>query len=323
MRKPSHLRRWDAALEAYLSSRRALGRRYAGEERVLRSVRSYLSRRGLGDLDEASFRAWRRRLGHCAPNTQRDYATIVYRFCRYRRRVEPGCYLPDRVSLGRRHAYPLPAPVDADQIARLLAFLAGLPFLRQRPLRQTAVHLAIILMFTAGLRRGEVAHLTLADVDPDEGVLRIRESKLHKSRWVPLSRSATRELQIYLAARRQIEPHPRPDAPLLCSRPSCYYGSNTLSTAVKRVMVQSGIWSGASRLARVHDLRHGFAVAALKRWYEQDVDVQSNLPKPALYMGHVSIASTAYYPRFMPAVVALASQRFGRAFGDLVDGGAP
>ena len=51
--------------------------------------------------------------------------------------------------------------------------------------------------------------------------------------------------------------------------------------------------------------------------------MQSNLPKLALYMGHVSIVSTAYYLRFMPAVVALASQRFARAFGNLVEGGAP
>ena len=38
--------------------------------------------------------------------------------------------------------------------------------------------------------------------------------------------------------------------------------------------------------------------------------MQSELPKLSMYMGHVSIASTTYYLRFMPAVVALASDRF-------------
>ena len=51
--------------------------------------------------------------------------------------------------------------------------------------------------------------------------------------------------------------------------------------------------------------------------------MQSNLPKLALYMGHVSIVSTAYYLRLMPAVVAQAGKRFARACSDLVDGGAP
>ncbi len=45
-------------------------------------------------------------------------------------------------------------------------------------------------------------------------------------------------------------------------------------------------------------------------------------PALALYMGHVSIVSTAYYLRWMPAVVARASERFGRSFGGVVEGGA-
>ena len=51
--------------------------------------------------------------------------------------------------------------------------------------------------------------------------------------------------------------------------------------------------------------------------------MQANLPKLALYMGHVSIISTAYYLRWMPAVVACASERFERSFGRLVQGGKP
>ena len=41
-----------------------------------------------------------------------------------------------------------------------------------------------------------------------------------------------------------------------------------------------------------------------------------------MYMGHVSIASTTYYLRFMPAVVALASERYAAECGDLIQGGS-
>ena len=57
---------------------------------------------------------------------------------------------------------------------------------------------------------------------------------------------------------------------------------------------------------------------ALIRWYLDGADVQSNLPKLALYMGHVSIVSTAYYLHFVPRLRAIASDRFEREFGDLV-----
>ena len=65
-------------------------------------------------------------------------------------------------------------------------------------------------------------------------------------------------------------------------------------------------------------MRHSFAVQALIRWYREGADVQSQLPKLAMYMGHVSIVSTAYYLRFVPEVASLASERFERGFGDLL-----
>jgi integrase len=68
-------------------------------------------------------------------------------------------------------------------------------------------------------------------------------------------------------------------------------------------------------------MRHSFAVSALLRWYEAGADVQSCLPKLALYMGHVSIVSTAYYLRRMPAVVMRASERFERSYAAIVAGG--
>ena len=83
-----------------------------------------------------------------------------------------------------------------------------------------------------------------------------------------------------------------------------------------------GIRDQNGRQPRVLDFRHSFAVAALLRWYENGADVQVNLPKLALYMGHVSIVSTAYYLRWMPAVVERASERFERSAGHLIEGDA-
>ena len=42
------------------------------------------------------------------------------------------------------------------------------------------------------------------------------------------------------------------------------------------------------------------------RWYRAGADVQSNLPRLAIYMGHVSIVSTAHYLHFIPAMRQLA-----------------
>jgi len=247
---------------------------------------------------------------------------MVYRFCRYRRRRESRCFLPQRWRFGRHRPYPLPTPIDPEQVRRLLAFADRCPVRNYRALRRAAHRLAIVLMYTAGLRRRELVRLHLEDVDAGGGVLRIIGTKIPKSRWVPLSASATRELRAYLRVRAAFVPRAARNTVLLCSCTAHGYSLNGMSHAVRRLMHRSGIWATAARVPRVHDFRHAFAVTALRRWYEEGRDVQSELPKLAMYMGHVSIASTTYYLRFMPAVVALASERFANVCGELIEGGA-
>jgi integrase len=53
------------------------------------------------------------------------------------------------------------------------------------PLYRQVARLALVLLYTSGLRRGETVRLTLGDYDPVEHVLLVRDSKFHKSRIVP------------------------------------------------------------------------------------------------------------------------------------------
>jgi integrase len=179
-------------------------------------------------------------------------------------------------------------------------------------------------LYTAGLRRGELLKLTLSDIDLKAGVLRVRESKFYKSRWVPLSVDARRELRRYLRYRLIPSLGAAPSAPLLCNlspgpRARGYTGTG-LRRGIIGLLVRAGIHDAQGRIPRVHDFRHTFAVHALLRWYRQGVDVQSELPKLALYMGHVSIVSTAYYLHWIPEIQELVSNRFAQRFGDLVRG---
>ena len=71
-------------------------------------------------------------------------------------------------------------------------------------------------------------------------------------------------------------------------------------------------------MPRVHDFRHTFAQQALLRWYRKGADVQAKLPLLATYMGHVSIASTEYYLKFIEPIGVSASERFARHCAGLV-----
>ena len=154
--------------------------------------------------------------------------------------------------------------------------------------------MAIVLLYTAGLRRGEVLRLTLADVDGEAGVVRVRESKFHKSRLVPLSASAHGELCRYLRGRLAFCGDARPTAPLLCNHSRGWrpYTGTGLRDGINRLFDQAGVRDPQQRRPRVHDLRHSFAVQALTRLQRRGENVQTRLPHLALKL--------ARQPRTLP-----------------------
>lgn len=322
MRTRNPLAAWDVAVAAYLANRRALGRTYENDEYSLTRLRRLLANAGATDLDEQLFARWRASFYRLSNRTRVMRERAVYRFCRYRRRANPDCFLPDPTAFTRPKPLPLPRIIERSQVIDLLHYVSALMPTAREPLRPTVMRLAILLLYTSGLRRGELLRLVLADVDARKGVLFIRDSKFHKSRWVPLSLSVRAELRNYLIARQRAGFDNRPNAPLICHERGRAYTGAGFGRSLSELLDGAHIRDSNGRRPRVQDFRHSFAVAALLRWYESGADVQVNLPKLALYMGHVSIVSTAYYLRWMPAVVARAGERFGRAFGQVVEGGA-
>lgn len=191
------------------------------------------------------------------------------------------------------------------------------------PLRPAVMRLAVVLLYTAGLRRGELVRLALGDVDSTRGVLRIRESKFHKSRFVPLSPGARQEVRRYLKQRSRPPFNVTADSPLLFNLYTDLsgYSGTSLGRGIRTLFQEANVLSSDGRRPRLHDFRHSFAVQALLRWYREGADVQSNLPKLAMYMGHVSIVSTAYYLKWIPDIAEAASRRFESHYGHLLDGG--
>ena len=79
----------------------------------------------------------------------------------------------------------------------------------------------------------------------------------------------------------------------------------------------------------IHSLRHGFAVANLRRWAADGADLVVMLPYLSAYMGHADLRGTRYYLRLTadahPEVAAMASARFGYLIPGPAEGpqGAP
>lgn len=60
---------------------------------------------------------------------------------------------------------------------------------------------------------------------------------------------------------------------------------------------------------RLHDLRHGFAIRTLLRWYRAGVDVEQRLPELAAYLGHAPVNDMFWYLSATPELLQLAAER--------------
>jgi integrase len=306
-------------LSKYVSLKQALGRRFDADRRTLLHLDQFLCDAS-EDLTPDSFKKWCASMTSVCSNTRLARIGTVRNFCLYRQRSVPDCFIPDRL-LFPAPTRPVMQPYifsEAD-VVRLLDHTALVPNSVRSPLREDATRLAIILLYSTGLRRGELLRLMRRDYDSRDQALLIRESKFHKSRLLPLPPDVATECERFL--QRHAVLGTAPDTPLLCN-PYCggrAYSATQFTKNVRVLFKAAHIRKPNGRFPRIHDFRFSFAIRALIRWYRDGIDVQSKLPLLAAYMGHVSILSTYYYLRFIEPLAELASEAFAKNWGYLIE----
>ena len=307
----------------YIALKQALGRRFENATSVLLNLDGFLF--GLGntaaDLTPQTFQKWSQTMGPLSPNTLLARMQVVRNFCIYRRRAAPGCFIPDPSQFPKASPKLQPHIFSEIEVSRLLGHCDAQPEDPARsPLRWASTRLAIVLLYTTGLRRGELFRLTPQDYDPRDHTLLIRASKFHKSRLLPLPIDLTQQVERHLQVRRRTYPSALATDPLLWSpygQDRAYTGT-WLGRNLRILFDRAGIRKVDGGRPRVHDFRHSCAVNALIRWYRDGVDVQAKLPLLATWLGHVSILSTYHYLHFVEDLRVIANQRFTEAYGGLV-----
>jgi site-specific recombinase XerD len=172
-----------------------------------------------------------------------------------------------RIPFPRRDGERLPEILSPAEVERLLAAV-------HRP-----KHRAMLMMlYGAGLRVSELCALLPADIDSQRMLIRVREGKGDKDRYVMLSPRLLATLREYWRLRAPrgpyLFPSPRPDKPL--SR-----------MAVFRVVRRAARQAGLHKRVNPHVLRHCFATHLL----EAGTDIRVI----QVLLGHRSLRTTARY----------------------------
>jgi site-specific recombinase XerD len=201
-----------------------------------------------------------------------------------------------RVTL-RRHVpderipYPkeekrLPVVLSRGEVAALLKAAAGVTVLA-----------FILLVYSTGLRRSEARQLLARDIDSKRMVVRVRQGKGRKDRYVPLSSKLLRALREHWKAAR----------PKTWLFEGSIPGKEVSNTTVAKWLRKARRKAGISKRVTPHTLRHSFATHLL--------ETGMDLRRLQLLLGHRSLATTARYLH-----VAADAREVSERCGELLEG---
>lgn len=304
-----------AAAEDYLTIRRAMGYKLFYQGQMLTQFVAYLDSIGAEHLTLNDAVAWAKRPADAKRPWWAVRLSTVRAFARYLSALDPATEIPPPGLIPAPSSHRIvPYIYSTDDVSKILAAAARLPTAHYADTYQTV----IALIAVTGMRAGESVRLDRADVDLEQGLLTIRDSKFGKSRQIPVQPSTVEALTAY--AQRRDAHRPRPDGRPNRHQPNgaSFFTSTTgtrllrdnLSTVFPRLVRDAGLTAaGAGRPARLHDLRHAFAVNTLISWYRQGLDVEQRLPLLSTYLGHVAPSSTYWYLSAAPELLALVADR--------------
>jgi len=180
----------------------------------------------------------------------------------------------------------LPEVLSLEEVSKLFANVRAL---KQRTILQTT--------YAAGLRLMEALNLQTNDIDSARMVIRIRQGKGRKDRYVTLSPTLLETLREYYKACR-------PNGTLLF--PNRNGDERTHPTTVQRACRRAARAAGLNKRVTPHTMRHSFATNLL--------EAGTDLRTIQLLLGHGSLNTTAIYLH-----IAIGAPQARREMADLLE----
>ena len=194
-----------------------------------------------------------------------------------------------------RHSSYTPHIFSDEEIKNLSEAIDNVKYCANAPIRHLILPIYFRVLYCCGLRLSEVQKLTPEQVDLENGILTILDSKNGKDRLIPMHESLTEMCRIYAKKARIYETNQAYFFPNTCGGE---YSSSSLYKFFRAKLWECRISHGGRGSGpRIHDFRHTFAVKCLKSWVISKKDLNACLPYLKTYLGHCSFNDTAYYLR--------------------------
>lgn len=300
-----------AAVAFYLQSRRRLGFALKSQGALLNNLVQHAQQlHHRGPLTTQLALDWAQLPPPTCSRQRARRLVSVRHFATFWAALDPRTQVPPAGLFGS--AYGPRGPVHIYTSRQITALLEAAAQLPADGLTDRTFNTLLGLLACTGLRSSEALALRLQDWQPQPAVLTIRQTKFGQSRYVPVSASAAKNLDAYLAARAQSFARSRSGALFLNPHGQSlrYEQARTTFAALRQ---QLG-WNAYQPRPRLHDLRHTFTVNCLLGWYRQgQQELNAKILSLAVYLGHRNIRHTYWYLTAVPELLALGSARWAKA----------
>ncbi len=305
----SSLRR---SLEEYLATRRTAGFALRDTETALNRFVAFAKQQEAELITTQLALQWAQQSTDAQPAWRARQLGMVRLFARYLSAQDPRTQIPPAGLLPHGYRRREPYLYSDEEVDRLLQAARDLP--SPTGLRAWSYATFLGLLAATGMRMGEAVNLDREDVDLEQGLLRLRHTKLDRERYVPIHPTTQKALLDYQRYRDRIYPAATTSSVFLAE-----HGRRLNKETVRHTFVKLSHQIGLrepcqSHGPRLQDLRHRFAVRTMLNWYRTSADVQALLPKLSTYLGHVSVRSTYWYLTAVPELLQLASARLSDNF---------
>lgn len=315
-------------IEQYLRTKRAMGCKFACEDRQLRLLDRFLDERGVLSIEAIDADCLQEFLDSRQRTNPRSYNDLLSNVRRLLDWIVGQQILmasPLKAEPQRETARQLPFLFSPETIKRLLVLAKALPDNPRAQLRGATYEMIFALLAGLGLRVGEVARLQWGNLDLEREVLEIRNTKFGKDRLVPFGPKLATRLGGYQTQREQ-QRFPCASAHYLFSwNDRTPISTNSIRNTFRDILlpqlalaVPPGVFG-----PHVHGLRHSFAVRTLLNWYSQGISPADRLHHLSTFLGHSNPNSTAVYLTITDELLDAANQRFESFAPILSNGGTP
>ena len=295
----------------YLAHRRSLGFELRSAGGVLLDFARFADRTGhRGPLTSTLVLQWATRSEKHSGRYRTERLSIVRGFARYLAGQDGLSEVPDMRLLAGGHRRQQPHIYTDAQLRNLIGAAAKLP--AAYPLRAQCYATLFGLLASTGLRISEALELMKADVDLDDGLLHIRQTKFRKDRLVPMHSTTTRAMRRY-ADRRDRNRSARSSLAFFIGRDGQPLPYSTVRNTFRRLRNRLRLrCNGVLPQPRIHDLRHTFACRRLSKWHRDGVDIDHAITSLSTYLGHGKVSDTYWYLSATGELLSIAGEQFER-----------